>query len=72
MNNNVDTDVNVYANFLVQCWQVMGPFDIEKLATDNAYKAEFFNRVALNADDQLFEMANLVSQQLTIDAEKSH
>ena len=72
MNNNVDTDVNVYATFLVQCWQVMGPFDIEKLATDNAYKAEFFNRVTLNADDQLFEMANLVSQQLTIDAEKSH
>ena len=62
----------VYANFLVRCWQVMGPFDIEKLASDAAYKADFFKRVALNADDQLFEMANVVNHKLSEEADSTH
>lgn len=62
----------VYAEFLVQCRKVMGPFDIEKLACDQDYKADFFNRVALSADDQLFEMANLVSRALNEEALSVH
>lgn len=56
--------VTAYAEFLIQCRKVMGPFDLEKLAYDQNYKAEFFNRVALSADDQLFQMAAMVNKQL--------
>ena len=70
MNNN--DAYAVYAEFLVQCRKIMGPFDIEKLAYDQAYKADFFNRVALSADDQLFEMANLVSRVLNEEASSVH
>lgn len=61
-----------YAAFLIQCRKVMGPFDVEKLAHDEAYKADFFNRVALSADDTLFELANLVSNQLNEEALSIH
>jgi hypothetical protein len=64
----MNTNVDVYANFLVKCWQVMGPFDIEKLASDQDYKAAFFNRVALSEDDELFEMADLVSRTMNEEA----
>ena len=74
--NNIETnDLNVYstyAAFLVQCRKVMGPFDIEKLAHDEAYKAEFFNRVSLSTDDKLFELANLVSNQLNQESQITH
>lgn len=58
-------NVTVYAQFLAQCKEVMGPFDLERLAYDQTYKAEFFNSVKLSADDQLFKMAALVNHQLT-------
>ena len=68
-----DSDVYaVYAAFLIQCRKVMGPFDVEKLAHDDVYKAEFFNRVSLNADDTLFDLANLVSKQLNEESLKIH
>ena len=74
--NNIETnDSNVYstyAAFLVQCRKVMGPFDIDKLAHDEVYKAEFFNRVSLTADDKLFELANLISNQLNKESKISH
>ena len=50
----------------------MGPFDIDKLAHDEVYKAEFFNRVSLTADDKLFELANLISNQLNKESKISH
>ena len=53
---------DVYAQFLVRCREVLGPFDLEKLEHDNAYKADFFKRVALSADDQIFALADLVSR----------
>jgi hypothetical protein len=59
-NENID----FYAKFLTQCRQVIGPFDLERLSTDQHYKAEIFNKVAINADDQLFQMAALVNSQL--------
>jgi hypothetical protein len=64
----MSTNVDVYASFLVKCWQVMGPFDIEKLATDANYKAEFFNRVELLDDDELFAMANLVNDSIVLES----
>ena len=53
---------DVYAQFLVRCREVMGPFDLEKLEHDEAYKTDFFKRVALSADDQIFALADLVSR----------
>ena len=29
---------------------------------DDAYKADFFNRIAISADDRLFELADMVSR----------
>ena len=70
MNNN---DVyTVYAAFLVQCRKVLGPFDLEKLASDEDYKTDFFNRVKLSADDQLFEMADLVNRTLNDESFNIH
>jgi hypothetical protein len=59
-NENID----FYAQFLAQCREVIGPFDLEKLSTDQYYKAEIFNKVAISANDQLFQMAALVNSQL--------
>ena len=74
--NNIETNdsnvYSIYAAFLVRCRKVMGPFNIEKLAHDGAYKAEFFNRVSLTADDKLFELANLISNQLNEESQISH
>jgi hypothetical protein len=56
--------VEAYAEFLAECRKVMGPFDLEKLAYDQNYKTEFFNRVVLSADDHLFQMAAMVNNQL--------
>ncbi len=53
---------DVYAQFLVRCREVMGPFDLERLEHDNAYKTDFFERAALSADDQIFALADLVSR----------
>jgi hypothetical protein len=55
---------DIYAQFLVRCRQVMGPFDLERLENDEVYKADFFKRVALSADDQIFALADLVKQTL--------
>ena len=52
---------DVYAQFLVRCREVMGPFDLERLEHDEAYKTDFFKRVALSADDQIFALAHLVN-----------
>ena len=52
---------DVYAQFLVRCREVMGPFDLELLEHDEAYKTDFFKRVALSADDQIFALAHLVN-----------
>ncbi len=33
---------DVYAQFLLECRKVMGTLDLEKLAYDEEFKAEFF------------------------------
>jgi len=53
---------DIYAQFLVRCRQVMGPFDLDRLESDEVYKADFFKRVALSADDQIFALADLVTR----------
>jgi hypothetical protein len=57
---------DVYAQFLLECRKVMGTLDLEKLAYDEEYKAEFFNRVSVKADDNLFEIANLINREIDI------
>jgi hypothetical protein len=58
-------NVAVYAQFLAQFREVIGPFDIERMVYDQQYKAELINSLALRADDELFEMAALVSDRLS-------
>jgi hypothetical protein len=59
-----DDTIAVYAQFLAQCRKVIGPFDLEKLTSDQDYKEEFFNRVKLSQDDKLFKLAALVDRKL--------
>ena len=57
-------DFEVYAEFLAQCRDLLGQFDIEKLAFDPSYKAEVFERIAINPDDQIFKMAKTINRKL--------
>ena len=54
----------VYAEFLIECRKAMGPLDFEKLAFDEEYQFEFFNRVLANADDDILDMADLIAREL--------
>ena len=63
---------DVYAQFLLACKKVMGAVDFERLDNDNEYRAEVCQRVALNADDSLFEIAHLVNQELNEEESKDH
>ena len=62
--NNTNDSLAVYAEFLARCRKVMGPIDLEKLAYDTDYKAEFFNRAKLSEDDKLFQLAAQVNRKL--------
>lgn len=55
---------DVYAQFLLACKELMGTLDLEKLSNDADYKDAILNRVAVRADDQIFEIANMVNRQL--------
>jgi hypothetical protein len=61
----INNQYEMYAQFLIRCREVMGPFDVEKLASDENYKADFFQRVALSADNELFTMAYIINRSLT-------
>lgn len=60
----INNQYEMYAKFLIRCREVMGPFDVEKLASDENYKADFFQRVALSADNELFTMAYIINRNL--------
>lgn len=62
--NNSNDSLAMYAEFLARYRKVMGPIDLEKLAYDSEYKAEFFNRVKLSNDDKLFKLAAQVDRKL--------
>ncbi len=65
-------NVAVYAQFLAQCREVIGPFDIERLAYDQQYKAQLISSLAFTADDKLFEMAALVDSKLNEETQSTH
>ena len=65
-------NVAVYAQFLAQCREVIGPFDLERLAYDQQYKAQLISSLALTADDKLFEMAALVDSKLNEEMQCMH
>ena len=69
MTNN---NVAIYAQFLAQCRAIIGPFDIERLAYDQQYKAQLISSLALTADDKLFEMAALVDSKLNEEMQCTH
>ena len=64
LTTNTNDSLAVYAEFLARCRKVMGPIDLEKLAYDTDYKAEFFSRVKLSEDDKLFQLAAQVDRTL--------
>ncbi len=57
-------EYDVYAEFLLACKDVMGSLDIDRLENDEEYKAEFFNNLSLEADDNLFKLADIVNREL--------
>ena len=65
-------NVAVYAQFLAQCREIIGPFDLERLAYDQQYKAQLISSLALTADDKLFEMAALVDSKLNEEMQSAH
>ena len=69
MTNN---NVAIYAQFLAQCREIIGPFDIERMAYDQQYKAQLISSLALTADDKLFEMAALVDSKLNEEMQCTH
>lgn len=69
MTNN---NVAIYAQFLAQCREIIGPFDIERMAYDQQYKAQLISSLALTADDKLFEMAALVDSKLNEEMQSMH
>ena len=65
-------NITIYAEFLARCRQAAGPFDLERLASDEQYKAEFYMNVALSGDDELFKLAALVSSKLNDERQSLH
>jgi hypothetical protein len=57
-------DLELYAEFLAQCRELLGPFDIEKLASDPEYKAAFIQNADINPDDQIFKLAKNINRML--------
>ncbi len=55
---------DVYAQFLLECKKVMGTVDFERLDNDSEYKAEVCQRVISQADDRLFEIADIVNREI--------
>ena len=64
LSHNTNESLVVYAEFLARCREVMGPIDLEKLAYDSEYKAEFFKRENLSEDDKLFQLAAQADRKL--------
>jgi hypothetical protein len=63
---------DVYAQFLLECKKVMGSVDFERLDKDNEYRTQVCQRIALNVDDSLFEIAHLVNQEIDEEESKNH
>jgi hypothetical protein len=57
-------DLELYAEFLAQCRELLGPFDVEKLASDPEYKAAFIQNADINPDDQIFKLAKNINRML--------
>ena len=64
LSHSANESLVVYVEFLARCREVMGPIDLEKLAYDSEYKAEFFKRVNLSEDDKLFQLAAQADRKL--------
>ena len=57
-------DLELYADFLAQCRELLGPFDVERLATDPEYKASFIQNAEISPDDQIFKLAKNINRML--------
>ncbi|MFW5431533.1 MAG: hypothetical protein ACKE5M_05850 [Methylophilaceae bacterium] len=55
---------DVYAQFLLECKEVMGSVDFERLDTDSEYRTEVCQRVMSKADDRLFDIADMVNREI--------
>ena len=57
-------ELELYAEFLAQCRDLLGPFDVERLATDPEYKATFIQNTEISPDDQIFKLAKNINRML--------
>ncbi len=55
---------NFYAHFLVQLRELVGPFDLQRLATDADYQHELFTIAHQKDNKKLLKMAELVQKNL--------
>lgn len=55
---------DVYAEFLLECKKVMGSVDFERFDHDSNYRTEVCQRVISQADDRLFDIADLVNREI--------
>ncbi len=55
---------NFYAHFLVQFRELVGPFDLQRLATDADYQNELMAIVHQKNNKKLLKMAELVQKHL--------
>ncbi len=65
-----DSQFDVYADFLLQCKEVMGSVDFDRLDHDSEYRTDICQRVASKVDGRLFYMADLINRKLEIEEEE--
>jgi hypothetical protein len=63
---------DVYAEFLLECKKVMGSVDFQRFDHDSDYRTAICERVISQADDRLFDIAQLVNQEIEEEESKNH
>jgi len=58
---------DIYAEFLLECKEIMGSVDFERLDNDSEYRSDICQRVASKVDGRLFYMADLINRKLEMD-----
>jgi len=61
---------DVYAEFLLECKEVMGSVDFDRLDQDDEYRSDVCQRIASKVDGRLFYMADLINRKLDMDEEE--
>ncbi len=62
-----ESPFDVYAEFLLECKEVMGSVDFERLDQDSEYRSDICQRIASKVDSRLFYKADLINRKLEMD-----